>query len=156
MNLTSVMMAANTSLETSRVYLNPKSRSIRVMVVDDREEVRESLETYLSLCDDIEVVAEAGDGLEAVEVARATRPDIILMDVAMPLSGGREFDGLDACREIKREGISSAVIALTIHADYATRRRADQAGCSCFLEKGISPSEIVQQVRELGCYAQAC
>ncbi len=125
-------------------------KTIRVMVVDDRAEVRESMETLLSLQDDIEVVGEAEDGVQAVEVARELNPDVILMDVAMPGLNGQRFDGLDACRQIKREGLNSAIIIMTVHADYATRNRALQSGCNLFLEKGITPNELINQVRSFG------
>jgi DNA-binding NarL/FixJ family response regulator len=130
--------------------LNIPNRAIRVVVVDDREEVRESMETLLSLQDGIEVVGQAQDGLEAVEVARQLQPDVILMDVVMPTQVGSEFDGLDACQQIKREGVGAAVIALTVHADRNTRYRAQQAGCNLFLEKGVAPTELVSHVRCLG------
>jgi len=133
--------------------LNEKFKSstapIKVMLVDDRAEVRQSVEIFLSLQEDIEVVGEAGDGLQALEMARQLNPDVILMDIAMPLAGSQQFDGLDACREIKREGLNAAVIVLTVHGDRATRKRAQQAGCSGFIEKGVSPGELVVQIREL-------
>jgi len=80
--------------------LNEKFKSstapIKVMLVDDRAEVRQSVEIFLSLQEDIEVVGEAGDGLQALEMARQLNPDVILMDIAMPLAGSQQFDGLDA------------------------------------------------------------
>ena len=108
------------------------------------------MEILLSLQDNIEVVGLAGDGKEAVEVARNLNPDVILMDVVMPSHKSNNFDGLDACRQIKREGLSAAVIALTVHGDRNTRYRAQQAGCSGFLEKGVSGGELVQHVLCLG------
>jgi DNA-binding NarL/FixJ family response regulator len=132
------------------------SRNIRVVVVDDREEVRESLETLLSLHKQIEIVGEAQDGPEAVKVARALKPDVIVMDVVMPTANGKTFDGLDACREIKQQGLGAAIIALTVHADRATRARAYEAGCDSFLEKGITTEELVQQVCQLGCNYPLC
>lgn len=139
-------------MATEKTNLNwiAMDKTIRVMVVDDREEVRESMETLLSLQDDIEVVAEAKDGIQAVEVARQVKPDVILMDVVMPNSSGSRFDGLDACQQMRREGLSSAVIVMSVHADYATRDRARQVGCNLFLEKGVSPGELISQVRHFG------
>ncbi len=131
------------------------SEVIRVLVVDDREEVRESMETFLSLHDDMEVVGEASNGRRAVELARRLKPDVILMDVAMPTEDEKPFDGLDACRQIKCE-TDAAVIVMTVHADRATRSRAQQAGCNLFIEKGVSPSELLGQIREVSKYHPAC
>ncbi|HEX2916725.1 MAG TPA: response regulator transcription factor [Chloroflexia bacterium] len=126
------------------------NKTVRVMVVDDREEVRESIGTLLSLQDDIEVVGEAGNGPQAVEEARKLNPTLILMDVVMPTPDGKKFDGLDACRVIKREGLASAVIALTVHTDHATYQRAQQVGCAMVLDKGVLPEELVRRVRLVG------
>lgn len=122
-----------------------KSSAIRVLVVDDREEIRESIRTLFSLQDDLEVVGEAASGHQAVEEARRLQPEVILMDVVMPCASC-PFDGLDACQQIKGEGLDAAVIALTVHTDRATRQRAEQVGCCMVLDKGISGMELLHQV----------
>ncbi|MEI6045769.1 MAG: response regulator transcription factor [Chloroflexota bacterium] len=149
-------MFLNDAVGSNRTSWMAMDKTIRVMVVDDREEVRESMETLLSLQDDMEVVGEAGDGLQAVEIARQLRPDVIVMDVAMSNQCSIPFDGLDACQQIRREGLDAAVIVMTVYGDRATRQRAQQAGCSLFLEKGVSPTELINQVRCLGHYHQPC
>ena len=115
---------------------------LRVMVVDDRIAVRESLRTMLMLEDDIEVVGEAGDGRQAINVAGTVNPDVVLMDYEMP-----EVDGIEACREIKAKKLARAVIILTMHADHQARSRAQSAGCDLFLEKGLDTGELLEHVR---------
>lgn len=126
------------------------SRVIRVMVVDDRREVRESIGTLLSLQEDLQVVGEAWNGPVAVAEARRLQPEVILMDVVMPCLENPAFDGLEACHRLKKEGLEAAVIALTVHTDEATRQRAQQAGCCQVLDKGISGEELLCQVRRAG------
>ncbi|MEI6045614.1 MAG: response regulator transcription factor [Chloroflexota bacterium] len=118
---------------------------LRIMVVDDRDTVRESLRIVLTLEDDIEVVGEAEDGRQAVNVARVLNPDIVLMDCEMP----GNIDGIEACREIKEANLARAVIILTMHGNQQVRRRAFIAGCDLFLEKGINTTELLDQVRRV-------
>lgn len=115
---------------------------LRVIVVDDRMAVRESLRTMLMLEDDIEVVGEAGDGRQAINLAGTVNPDVVLMDYEMP-----EVDGIEACREIKAKKLARAVIILTMHADQQARVRARSAGCDLFLEKGLDTTELIEHVR---------
>lgn len=122
---------------------------LRVVVVDDRMTVRESLRTVLMLEDDIEVVGEAESGRQAIEVASAVNPDVVLMDFEMPDAVGDNFDGIDACREIKARKLAQAVIILTVHGDQFNRHRAYEAGCDLFLEKGINTAELLQELRRL-------
>src|SRR5512137_1007176 len=98
--------------------------SIRVLIVDDMAQVRRDLRTVLPLAGEvaglqIEVVGEAGDGQEAVQRAAALRPDIVLMDLEMPVMGGCE-----AARQIKTHSPGCRVIALTIHGDETARQQA--------------------------------
>jgi DNA-binding NarL/FixJ family response regulator len=119
--------------------------SIRVAVVDDQALVRSGFATMLDLQDDIEVVAEAGDGAAAVEVARAHRPDVILMDIRMP-----EMDGLAATKAI----VESAdwpvkVLILTTFDPDEYVYKALRAGASGFVLKDISPEDLVAAVRTI-------
>jgi len=117
--------------------------SIKVAVVDDQALVRSGFATMLGLQDDIEVVAEAGDGAAAVEIASAHRPDVILMDIRMP-----EMDGLAATKAI----VDSAdwpvkVLILTTFDPDEYVYKALRAGASGFVLKDISPEDLVAAVR---------
>ncbi len=115
---------------------------IRVLLADDHAVVRQGLRTFLDLQDDIEVVAEAGDGDEAAAKAERSAPDVVLMDVRMPGS-----DGLEATRRITARGERPAVVVLTTfdHDEYLFE--ALRAGASGFLLKDTPPDRLVEAVR---------
>lgn len=117
--------------------------SIRVAVVDDQALVRGGFAMVLGHQDDIEVVAEAGTGIEALEVARAHRPDVILMDIRMP-----EMDGLEATsRIIEESDWPVRVLILTTFDPDEYVYKALRAGASGFVLKDIPPEELVTAVR---------
>lgn len=126
------------------------TQNIKVLIVDDRAAVRESLWTILSLEDDFMVVGEAASGREAVKAAQSLHPDLVLMDLQMPDIYGELYDGVVACENLKQNDICNKVVILTVHADQASRQRASQAGCDLFLEKGLNSFELLQKLRELG------
>jgi DNA-binding NarL/FixJ family response regulator len=109
----------------------------RLLIVDDNPQVRRELRTLLPLAGDIEIVGEAADGLEAVRMAEALRPHVVLMDLEMPV-----LDGYEAARQIKALCPSCRVIALTVYGDAASQDMARQAGVDTFLVKGV-PLEIL-------------
>ncbi len=111
--------------------------SIRVLIVDDMAQVRQDLRTVLTLAGDIEIVGEAGDGLEAVGQAQALRPEVVVMDLEMPV-----MDGYEATRRIKALCPACRVVALTIHAGEAERQQALQAGMADVVVKG-APLEVL-------------
>ncbi|WP_237061592.1 response regulator [Microbulbifer zhoushanensis] len=122
---------------------------IRVMVVDDQALVRRGFALVLDNEPDIEVVAEAGTGIEAIEAARQHQPDIILMDIRMP-----EMDGLEATAQILKAGEAAEasdtpcrVIILTTFDPDEYVFRALQAGASGFMLKDIPPESLVEAVR---------
>ncbi|QFT55154.1 response regulator transcription factor [Microbulbifer sp. THAF38] len=116
---------------------------LRVMVVDDQALVRRGFALILDNEPDIEVVAEAGTGIEAVEAARAHQPDIILMDIRMP-----EMDGLEAtARILEASDATCRVIILTTFDPDEYVFRALRAGASGFVLKDIPPEALVQAVR---------
>ncbi|WP_299592933.1 response regulator transcription factor [uncultured Microbulbifer sp.] len=119
---------------------------IRVMVVDDQALVRRGFALVLDNEPDIEVVAEAGTGIEAINAAREHQPDIILMDIRMP-----EMDGLEATAQIlTTNGATSRVIILTTFDPDEYVFRALQAGASGFVLKDIPPESLVEAVRTVG------
>ncbi len=117
--------------------------SIRVVVVDDQALVRGGLAMVLNHQEDIEVVAEAGTGVEAIETARRHRPDVILMDIRMP-----DMDGLEATSRIVAEadwGVRVLILTTFDPDEYVYR--ALRAGASGFVLKDIPPAELVSAVR---------
>ncbi len=117
--------------------------TIRVVVVDDQELVREGFALVLDHEEDIEVVGEAGTGIGAVEVARNQRPDVILMDIRMP-----EMDGLEATRRILSDADWPVrVVILTTFDPDEYVYGALQAGESAFVLKDIPRTELVAAVR---------
>ena len=115
---------------------------IRVLVADDQAIVRDGLVTVLTLLDDIAVVGSAGDGREAVELARELRPDVVLMDLRMPV-----LDGADATAALLAELPGIAVLVLTTYADDASIGRALRAGARGYLTKDASRDDIAVAIR---------
>ncbi len=117
---------------------------IKVLLADDEGLVRSGFKVLLDLEDDITVVGEATTGAEAVERARATRPDVILMDIRMP-----QLDGIEATREIaKTTGLQQVrILILTTYDTDAYVFEALQAGASGFLLKDAGPAELLHAVR---------
>jgi NarL family two-component system response regulator LiaR len=115
---------------------------IGVLVVDDHAVVREGLRTFLELQDGIEVVGEAADGEEALIEAQRLRPDVILMDLAMP-----RLDGVGAMRELRRRLPQVRVVVLTSFADDHRLLAALRAGAAGYLLKNVQPQELARAVR---------
>ncbi|NHD16146.1 MULTISPECIES: response regulator [Actinopolyspora] len=115
---------------------------IRVLLVDDEAVVRAGVRAILASDAEIEVVAEAGDGRQAVELAREHRPDVVLLDIRMP-----ELDGLTAGAEIRRVVPETAVVMLTTFSEDSYIARALSDGASGFLLKSGDPRELVAGVR---------
>jgi len=118
--------------------------TIRVLIADDQRVVRDGLTMLVGLIDDIDVVATAVNGLEAVELARSERPDVVLMDLRMP-----ELEGAEATRLIRSELTDTQVLVLTTYADDESLFPALQAGARGYLTKDASAEEIEQAIRAL-------
>ncbi len=115
---------------------------IRVLIADDHAIVREGVRALLTLSDDIEVAGEAANGQEAVELARRLRPDVILMDIAMPGLGG-----LEATLAIRRENPDAKILVLTQYEDREYIRRFLKAGVSGYVLKKAAGSELTAAIR---------
>jgi DNA-binding NarL/FixJ family response regulator len=120
----------------------PSDRPIRVLLADDHQLVRSGLAALLAGTEDIEVVGTAANGVEAVELARATTPDVVLMDLVMPV-----MDGVEATRRLLREVPSSQVVVLTSFSDQERILGALDAGAIGYLLKDVDPAELIRGVR---------
>ena len=115
---------------------------IRVMLVDDHAIVRQGLERLFETVDDIDVVATAANGNEAVVLWDEHRPDVILMDLSMP-----ELDGVEATRRIVAAGSDTRVVVLTSFGEESRILHALNAGAHGYLLKHVDPDELIAAVR---------
>jgi DNA-binding NarL/FixJ family response regulator len=113
-----------------------------VLIADDHALVRDGIIAFLKLCDDIEVVAEASDGLEAIEKAKKYDPHVVLMDISMPKLGG-----LEATLELKKINPDMKILVLTQYDDKEYISRFLKAGVSGYLLKRAVGSELVSAIR---------
>jgi DNA-binding NarL/FixJ family response regulator len=118
---------------------------LRLLIVDDHALVREGLRARLQSEAGISVVGEAASAAEALEVAQALRPDVVLMDVAL-----RGTNGIEAARELLRRDPGLRVLMLSMHDDPAYRRAAAAAGASGYVLKDSAAAEIVEALRQVG------
>jgi DNA-binding NarL/FixJ family response regulator len=118
--------------------------TIRILIADDQPVVRDGLAMLLGLIDDVEIVATAADGIEAVERSRTERPDIVLMDLRMP-----RLEGAEATRQILASLPETRVLVLTTYADDEFLFPALQAGARGYLTKDASAEEIEHAIRAL-------
>ena len=116
---------------------------IKVMLVDDHMMVRDGLRTFLSLQDDVKIVAEARDGQEAIDLCKQMQPDVILMDIIMP-----GIDGPTATQQILADVPDVKVIALTSFVEPELVQRALQSGAISYLLKDVRPDRLAQAIRD--------
>jgi two-component system, NarL family, nitrate/nitrite response regulator NarL len=118
---------------------------IRIVVADDSPLYRRTVRNILENQPNMQVVAEAGDGVYAIQAVKTHRPDVVLMDITLPV-----LDGIGATRKIKSELPNVRVIVLTMHDVESISAAAYGAGaCSC-LGKGCSAKEIIQAIMSAG------
>ena len=115
---------------------------IRIVVADDNETLRDSLRDLFDSMDDIEVVAMAVDGYQALNLTRATKPDLVVMDIAMP-----RLNGIQATRRIVAELPEVKVIALSVHADKRLVAQMLDAGASEYVIKDFAFEQLAGTIR---------
>ena len=116
-------------------------KPIRVLIADDRWSTRQGLRALLKLFPQVEVIGEAANGQESVDLVSVCHPDVVLLDVQMPI-----MDGLEATRRIKSQWPEVRVIVLTMYTRY--RNRALAAGADVFLLKGCTAEEMQHAILE--------
>lgn len=124
-------------------------RTIRVLIADDTPQVRQDLRTVLPLAGElagtpVAILGEARDGREAISQAQALLPDVVIMDLEMPV-----LDGWAATQEIKTSLPGTRVLVLTVHDDPLDQLHASQAGADGFIVKGAPLAEIIHQINLL-------
>jgi len=119
-------------------------QKIRVLVVDDHTIVRDGICALLALAGDIEVVGEVANGKEALEMAKKLEPNVVLMDIAMPIMGG-----LEATRRICKELPRTRVLILTQYDDKEYVFPVIEAGASGFISKAAASSELASGIRSI-------
>jgi two-component system nitrate/nitrite response regulator NarL len=120
-------------------------RVIRVLIVDDEPLFTEMLQALLQVENGIEVVGKAQDGGQAVQLADDLDPDVIVMDVSMPV-----MDGIDATREIRKHDPTATILILTGGASITEIDQARTAGAAAYLTKDRIGGELVDEIRSLG------
>jgi two-component system, NarL family, response regulator NreC len=117
---------------------------IRVMLVDDHDVVRAGFKSLLETFPEIEVIAEAADGQQALDRAAETDPDVILMDISMPV-----MDGLEATRQIRQQLPHCKVVALTVHEDKQFLVEILGAGANGYITKRAPAEEVITAIRSV-------
>jgi two-component system, NarL family, response regulator NreC len=119
-----------------------QAKSIRVLVADDHSVVRKGLRFLLETLDDVQVVGEAGDGMEAIRLAEETSPSILVMDIAMP-----RLNGIDAAAQVIRKFPETSVILLSMHSDEEYLVRALNIGVRAYILKDSAEDDLVHAIR---------
>ncbi len=123
------------------IQKNVASIHRRVLVVDDNPKVLQDLRSLLSMPGDLEVIGEARNGQEAIRMVHDLKPDVVVMDLEMPV-----MDGFEATRQIKSLPQPPRVVILSVHAEPAEREGASQAGADEFVVKGTSYETLLDAI----------
>ncbi len=117
---------------------------IKILLADDHPLMRRALRDLVEQEDDLQVVGEAGDGSEAVQLTETRKPDVVIMDISMPV-----MNGVEATKRIKATSPDTSVLILTVHTDIHTIFSILQAGASGYLVKSIYGPEVINTIRSL-------
>jgi len=120
---------------------NTNKTPIRVLIVDDMEQVRNDLCFLLQVSGEVKVVGEAADVGEAIRQCELLHPDVVLMDLEMPI-----MDGLQATSQIKQRGLAGRIVILSVHSVPQDISMAMEAGADCFIQKGSSYTALIQSI----------
>ena len=124
---------------------DPRARPVRVLIADDEPLFVETIEALLAEDERVEVVGTAGDGEDAVRLALAHEPDVILMDISMPT-----LDGIEAARKIREQLPTASILVLTGSSISADIDRSRQAGVAAFLTKDRLGTQLLDAIIDLG------
>lgn len=117
---------------------------IKILLVDDDPNIRRGVRMNLALESDISIIGEAGDGWEALRLARELQPDVVVMDIRLPF-----LDGLSAAERLRASQPKCAVIILTLYDEPSNRKRAQQIGVAAFIPKQKTDGELVNAIRKI-------
>ena len=120
-----------------------RGRPVRLLIADDVAQVRQDLRQALELAGGMQVIGEAADGRTAVALAERLQPDVVLMDLEMPV-----MDGYQASRQIKDRCPACQVVALTVHGDEASRLKAFEQGVDALIVKGTTLQTLVDAITQ--------
>jgi DNA-binding NarL/FixJ family response regulator len=129
--------------------MSERTKKLRILLADDHVTVRHGLKLLIDSQHDMEVVSEANDGNGAVQKARESKPDVIVMDISMP-----GMNGLVATRKLKQLEREVAIVILTRHGDDAYLQELLRAGASGYVLKQSAPSELLQAIRGVSAGGQ--
>jgi len=122
----------------------PANRKISIIIVDDHTLVRKGLARLLSINEEIDVLAEIGDGREAVRLTLEHKPDVVMMDLAMP-----NYSGFEAIRQIKRQLPSTKILVLSAHDNEEYVQQTILGGADGYMLKNTSPEEMSNAIRSV-------
>ena len=128
-------------IEENKNRPNPLASKLRIVIADDHALVRDGIRARLEMSDDLEIVAEASDGLEAVEMTRLHQPDIVMLDISMP-----NCNGLEAARTIRQENEAVRILFLSMHDNPEYVQAAVKAGANGYLLKDVCASGMTSAI----------
>ena len=123
--------------------MTKESKNIRILIADDHSITRNGIKTFISVYDDLTLVGEAANGAEAIAMCDEVSPDVILMDINMPI-----IDGIEATVKIREKYPNIKIIALTSYVDKKLVKDILKAGAISYIIKNISPDELVKTIRD--------